>query len=129
MKQKRNNIGLAFLCACLLGICACAAMLAWGCFLPGCSAASSQAGHDSESISGVKAELTALRDDFKAAAGRDVNTGLSSRGITFIILGAIACYGFVRWDINRSNRKTTEKAIRRAANGNGQHSDGYRSER
>lgn len=95
----------------------------------GCSAANSDAGRDSESISGVKAEIAALRDDFKAAAGRDVNTGLSSRAMTFIVLGGIACYGFVRWDINRSNRKTTEKAIRKAANGDGPHSDGLRSTR
>lgn len=106
-------------------------MLAWGCFLPGCSAANSQAGRDAltESVNGLLAKVSLLDSKLDASAGRDVNTGLSSRGITFIVLGAIVCYGFIRWDINRSNKKTTERAIRKAANGDGPHDYGYRSNR
>lgn len=132
MKQRNKpDIGVCFLFATLLGICICAAMLAWGCFLPGCSAAQSQSGRDAltESVNGLLAKVSAFDNKLDATAGRDVNSGLSSRGITFIVLGAIACYAFIRWDINRSNKKTTERAIRKAANGDGPHSDGFRSTR
>lgn len=130
-RRNKPDIGVYFLFATLVGICVCAAMLAWGCFLPGCSAANSQAGHDAltESVNGMLAKLSLFDAKLDATAGRDVNTGLSSRGITFIVLGAIVCYGFIRWDINRSNKKTTERAIRKAANGDGPHDDGYRSNR
>ena len=131
-RRNKPDIGVYFLFATLVGICVCAAMLAWGCFLPGCSAANSQAGHDAltESVNGVLVKLNLLDDRLSAQAGRDVNTGLSSRAIAFILIFgvplAILAY---RWDRNRSNRIITEKAIRKAANGDGPHDDGYRSNR
>lgn len=90
----------------------------------GCSAAHSQAGKDAETVSGIKAELESIRQEFRA--GRDVNTGLSSRGITFIVLGAIACYAFVRWDLNHSNRQITRDAVAELQP-QPQHSDNYRT--
>lgn len=92
----------------MVALAAAAAITACGCL-------ASQAGRDANS--GIKSDIALLREEMKA--GRDVNSGLSSRGITFIALGGMLCYVAIRWDFNRSNRKTTERAIRKAANGTG----------
>lgn len=98
MTSTRRTLVVALAAAAAIAVCGCLA---------------SQAGRDANS--GIKSDIAMLREELKA--GRDVNSGLSSRGITFIALGGILCYGVIRWDINRSNRKTTERAIRKASNG------------
>jgi len=69
----------------------------------------------------IKQELAAIHHELRQAAGRDVITGLSSRGTTliavtlFVVCGI--CFVAYRWDRNRSNRIITEQAVRKVTGG------------